>query len=430
MTNTASANDAKAGLIRPEAVEGKAYARLAHPLLIANPSLLRPLTITLFTATLLVAGLALLPLTNSHRGYGVVSAGISSTVVRSAKAGQIVRIVSQGERVTATGAISFIEQPLQTEGGRNPSDGYTARLRKLAGDRDADLKLLNERFALSMSLAAQVERSLIEQISSLEASVQNQSRLVKEAEALTARISGVAAYVTRLDTLALAERTVGAQNRLLDLHSQVKKLKTDLIEKARSKRVLEIDQVREEDKIQRQFQFEEAALLEKAASQNFIIPSPIDGEVLTVYKKRGDWVTAGDEIALVGDRAVSKSKTLSIQIPSELANLLLEKQLVRVWPNGTRRSDPPLVGTVHGIEQRTPEGYRVSGQQPGSAAGSFVAHVALDQVQQSDYGDGIPELRAGSEVEMEIIFGTKRLYETLLPRRLTKTWDQSNSLRK
>ncbi len=429
MTNTASANDAKTGLIRAEALEGKAYARLAHPLLVANPSLLQPLAITLFTATVLVTGLALLPLTHSHRGYGVVSDGMSSTVVRSAKAGQIVRIVSQGERVTATGAISFIEQSFQTEGGRNPSDGYTTRLGKLVSDRDADLKLLNERFALSMSLAAQVERSLTEQISSLEASVQNQSRLVKEAEALTARISGVAAYVTRLDTLALTERTVGAQNRLLDLHSQVKKLKTDLIEQARSKRLLEIDQMREQDKIQRQFQFEESALLEKAASQNFIIPSPIDGEVLTVYKKPGDWVTAGDEIALVGNKSMSKSKTLSIQIPSELANLLLEKQPVRIWPNSTRRSDPPLVGTVHIIEQRTPEGYRVSRQQPGSAAGSFIAHVALDQVQQSKYGDGVPELRAGSAVEMEIIFGTKRLYETLLPRRLAKP-DQSESIRK
>ena len=149
MTNTASANDAKTGLIRAEALEGKAYARLAHPLLVANPSLLQPLAITLFTATVLVTGLALLPLTHSHRGYGVVSDGMSSTVVRSAKAGQIVRIVSQGERVTATGAISFIEQSFQTEGGRNPSDGYTTRLGKLVSDRDADLKLLNERFALS-----------------------------------------------------------------------------------------------------------------------------------------------------------------------------------------------------------------------------------------------------------------------------------------
>lgn len=429
MSTLAAGDRARTTLIRPEALEGKAYARLAHPLLIANPSLVRPLLAAVVTAILVLGVLVFLPLTTSHRGYGVVSAAVNSTVVRATKPGQIVKIANQGERVVSAGPISFIEQPVQTEGGRNPAEGYTIRLHKLVEDRDADIKLIDERFALSMALATEAERSLAEQITSVEHGIRNQARLVNEAEALTARLSGVAEYVTRVDTLALAERTVAAQNRLLDLQAATKKLRSDLGESSRSKRVLEIDHSRERERLRHQFQQEETILLEKATSQNFVIPSPIDGEVLAIYKKRGDWVTAGDEIALIGEHPTGKTKTLSIQIPSELANLLAEKQLVRVWPNGTRRSDSPVVGTVTGIEQNTPEGYRLGGQQPGGAPGSFIAHVSLDEA-QPDFGEGVVELRVGSEIEMEIVFGTRPLYEALLPRRLTRAWTQSNGVRK
>jgi biotin carboxyl carrier protein len=428
MSTAATGNSAKM-LIRPEALEGKSYARLAHPLLVANPSLFRPLLVAAVTSILVLGVLGFTPLTTSYRGYGVVSAAVNSTVVRATRPGQVVKVASQGERTRKGEPISFIEQPVQTDAGRNPAAGYADRLRRLADDRDADIKLLTERYTLSMSLAIDAERALIEQIKTVEKGIRNQAALVSEAEAMTARLSTVAGHVTRLDALALAERTVGAQNRLLDLQAGARKLNSDLTERTRSKRVLEIDHAREQERLRHQFQQEEAALLEKAASHNFVIPSPIDGEVLAVYKRPGDWVTAGDEIAIVGERSASKAKTLSIQVPGELANLLAEKQPVRVWPNGIRRSDSPLVGTVEGIEQRTPEGYRVRGQQPGGAPGSFVAHVSLDEAQR-DFGEGVVELRVGSEVEMEIVFGTKPLYEALLPRRLTKSWARSDGTRK
>lgn len=409
----------KIGLIRPEALEGKAYARLAHPLLIANPSLVRPLLAALATCTLVVATLAFLPLTRSYRGYGVVSASVDATVVRATRPGQIVRVAGAGTHVAAADAVSLIEQPLRTEDGRSPAEAYSSQLGRLARERASDLRLLEERFALSRAARAQSERSLKERLGSLEASIRNQSALVAEAEALFERFSGFSGYVTRLDMLALTERKVSAQNRLLDLQGESRRLQTELAESTRATRISEIDHVREQERLRHEYQVDETALLEKEASQAFTIPSPTGGQVLAVYKKRGDWVSAGDEIALVGERESGAHATaLSIQVPGELANLLAVGQTVRVWPNVARRSDPPLAGSVSLVEQRTPEGYRLSGRQPGSAPGSFVAHVALEA--GSAPGNVPRHMRVGSEVEMEIVFGSRRLYEVLLPQRVAR----------
>ena len=299
-----------AALIRPEALEGKAYARLAHPLIIANPSLKRPLLASLVAAVLVVVGLGVVPVSTSHRGLGVISAAASSTVVRADRQGQVRQIANQGARVSAGSAISVID-------------------------------------------------------------------------------------------------------------SELKRLQTDLAEQTRARRVLEIDNAHAQKRLRPQFQSEDTGLLDKTAGHNFVVPSPTDGEVLAIYKKVGDWITPGDEIALVGQRPSGANKGLTIFVPPEVANLLAEKQLVRVWPNGSGRGDAPLIGTVQTVEQRTLEGYRVHGQQPGAVPGSFVAHVALNEVQAS-YREGLPELRAGSETEVEIVFGSRRLYEALLPRRLAK----------
>lgn len=408
-------------LIRPEALQGKAYARLAHPPLIANPSLKRPLLIAAAALVLVVSAMAAIPIKTSYRGYGVVAATPNARVIRSTRSGQVVRLVKVGDSMMENSVVAVVEQALQTEGGGNPAKSSASRLAMLSQTRQADLRLLNERYMISSAIAAEEEKSLNERLEAAERLARNQGGLVAESETLLSRVAGMNGHVTRLDTLALAERTVNARNRLIELQAEQKKLKSDLADKIRSKRLVEIDHARDVDRTNRQYESSENELLEKATAQSSGMTAGASGTVSVVYKRIGDWVSAGDEIALLGDpnAATDSQARITLQVPAELANLLNERQVARVWPGGSRRGDPAYLGGVFAIEQRTAEGYRLSTQQPGGVPGSFVAHIAIGLAQMSGQLSS-HGLRPGSEVEVEIVFGARPLYEALLPRRLTR----------
>lgn len=405
-------------LIRPEALQGKAYARLALPPLIANPALKLPLLVAACALAMVVGAIAFVPIKSSYRGYGVVAAAPHARVVRATRSGQIIKLAKVGDSMTEDAVVAVVDQAVQTESGRNPAKSSATRLTMLSQTRENDRRLLDERYSLSRAIAVEEERALKERLDATGRLARNQEGLVSESNALLARISGMNDHVTRLDTLALAERTVNARNRLIDLQADLRKLKSDVADKVRSKRLIEIDHTREVDRIARQYEANETELLEKSTSQSTGIMAGVAGSIAAVYKRIGDWVSAGDEVALVGDfqGASDMESRVTLQVPAELANLLSERQVARVWPAGSKRGDAPLIGAVDAIAQRTVEGYRLSRQQPGGVPGSFVAYIALRLVQVDAQGLS-GSLRPGSEVEAEVVFGTRPLYESLLPRR-------------
>jgi biotin carboxyl carrier protein len=402
-----------ASLVRPEALQGKAYARLARPPLIANVPLGRPLAATFASGSAIVALLAVMPVSTSYRGHGIVSEAHATTVIRAPRPGQVMRILTQGSDMEAADAVVEIEQPLLGEGGRDPAALTRAHLSRVIDERDAELRLATERHDLALLQVTERERSLQRQLASRNEATRNIAALARQAQQLADRVAADAAgHVSRLDALAIGERTVAARNRHLELDAEANRLRSELAELARHRRIAQIDRLRELDEIKRRHAAQEAALLERSGAQAFSVPAQRRGTVLAVYRQRGDWVSAGDELVLMGPRGDRGAQLrLKVPVPPELANLVAAGQAARVWVNPKRRSEAPFSAKVLAVEQRA--GTAATAPEHRRA---FVVEVAVD-----DRGvlarSGLADMRPGSRVEVEIIFGAQPLYESLLPRR-------------
>jgi hypothetical protein len=368
-----------------------------------------------------LALLALVPLTNAYRGGGIVAAAPGSVIVRASKAGQLARIAVAGDAVERTSVLAVVEKPAQTESGSSAAKESEERLASLNAKREGVLRLIAEKYEISLLGARQSEALLKERLAMLKTQFRGQQDLAAEAEALRERLAALHGQVTRLDTLSLAERSVAARGRLLELEADMRRTEVELQAKAREMRVLEIDRARESESAARLYSQEQGELLQRATSESSAVLAGAPGVVRVLYKQKGDWVAPGDELAMVsaGGGDAAASRTVTVHVPAAQANLLARGQAARVWPAGSRKADAPLTGKVAAVSQRTAEGSRVRAEA-GSAPGSFVADVALD-AGGANAENGLAMLRAGSEVDVEIVFGSTPLYEALLPKRFTRS---------
>lgn len=403
-------------LLRPESLQGKAYARLSHPLAIAPPSMGRSLGTAAAIVLAITLALTLTPVKGSFRGAGVIAAPKGSHIVRAANTGQVIRIAQEGQVVTPGAVIAVIGQLAQSEGGANPAISISSRIEATRRARESETRLLDEKHRLSMLIATEAETSARDRLTVVEKLTKNQQDLVVESEALYRRVGGTAGYVTRIDALSLAERNTAAKNRLLDMEVEAKRLRQDIVDKQRTRRLLEIEYTREIERLRRQFDAEQGDLIEKSIARNAAVPAAAAGTVATVYKRLGDWVATGDEVALVlEDQTLpSESVHISAGVREDSANKLAIGQLAYVWPYGFHDNDAPLTGTVTRVEQRTRESERLKARQFAGVPGSFVAHIEL---QNSPRLRVLRQrLRPGAEVEVEIVFESLPLYLSLLPR--------------
>lgn len=410
-------------LIRPEALQGKAYARLANPPLIANVALARPVAVALGCAGLLFLLLSLLPVKTSYRATGAVALASTTSPVRAPRAGQLMRIGMPGDRIARAESVAFLEQPIQSDDGRDPAAPTRKSLAQLANDQNQDLRLLSERFELAHQQLLERDRTLAMLRASNTDAIRHTQALAEQAQRLSDKLSSDAAgYVTRIDALALAERTVTAHNHLIDLQTEQVRLQAEQRDVARSRRILAIDRQRELDEVRRKYLTQEAALLDRSGNQRFSVPAPVDGQVLAVFRRLGDWVAAGDDLLLIGPGGSEPGPAhLTVPIPGDLANLLAVGQQAWVWANPKRPNEAPLPARVISVDPLGADTETTSARQSAASpfARAYVARVALDRG-ESLLHSGLAEVRPGSKVDVEIIFGSQPLYEALLPKRLSR----------
>ncbi len=405
-------------LIRPEALAGKEYSRLSHPHRLARVPFLAHGLITACAGVALVAAVAFLPVNNAYRTMGTILHASPSTIVRAPDAGQVTRIAAEGMHLQSGGLIASLAQVREGPGGRNPARMETEALARLAKERDVELRLVEERFALSVQSLRLTEQMERDRLASVKASEGNQALLAEQAQALVDRIAASGGgTVSRMDALAVTERSVAARNRRLELQAERVRIEATLQDLERRRRIQEIDRARELDRLERQFHAEEAASLERLAKQAFSVPAQQGGTVLAVYKQVGDWVAAGDELALLGEPAVAGDLGhVVLEVPAEIATSVRVGQQARIRARVNGASESPMSAHLVALEQRAGEGSRLRGT-PGAAPGASPARSPLDPGQQA-LGPRQADPRVGAKVEVELILDRQRLYETLLPQRM------------
>lgn len=407
--------------MRPEALRGRAYARLARPGLLEGLSLRMPLAVALFAAVSISVLVIYLPISTTYTAYGFVANKQASSVVRAPKTGQLVHVAPLGTDVPDGGVVGQISQAVMAEGGRDPRVLNSEQLRQLTTEREAALRLIEEKFDLSMLQLINREHFLEDRIKVSTSNLRTIESLSEQAQRLSDAVNAEPLrVVSKLDALGISDKAATLKNREFEIRSELDRTKSDLLDIASSKRILTINKLRDRDETRRQFAALEASLLERSGALNMSIPSHSAGRVLATYKQAGEWVNSGDEIALIGPpNQDAWGLKFYVPVSADIANLIKIGQTVRIWVNAHRKGDSPVVGRLVALDRSGEyrEQSRVGLQKQQTS--SFVAVVELEQG-NADNDLALKTLRIESQVEVEIVLGVQRLYEALLPNRLTR----------
>lgn len=407
--------------MRPEALRGRAYARLARPGLLEGLSLRMPLAVALFAAVSISVLVIYLPISTTYTAYGFVANKQASSVVRAPKTGQLVHVAPLGTDVPDGGVVGQISHAVMAEGGRDPRVLNSEQLRQLTTEREAALRLIEEKFDLSMLQLINREHFLEDRIKVSTSNLRTIESLSEQAQRLSDAVSAEPLrVVSKLDALGISDKAATLKNREFEIRSELDRTKSDLLDIASSKRILTINKLRDRDETRRQFAALEASLLERSGALNMSIPSHSAGRVLATYKQAGEWVNSGDEIALIGPpNQDAWGLKFYVPVSADIANLIKIGQTVRIWVNARRKGDSPVVGRLVALDRSGEyrEQSRVGLQKQQTS--SFVAVVELEQG-NADNDLALKTLRIESQVEVEIVLGVQRLYEALLPNRLTR----------
>lgn len=406
-------------LVRPEAVRGKAWARLSRPSLVANASLRLPVTLSVLSLVALVALVAWLPVPATFRHAGIVTQGPRAAIVRSPKAGQLESIAAVAQSVSARQPVAVVAQSLRTDGDRDPRLATSRTLAEIDEAKRSELRLVEERHEASLAQLASRERVLKTRQAGIEQSLANMRSLAEHARKTEERLTTEAAgFITRMDALSIAERATSASNRLLELRMEQDRISAELQDIRGANRIQEIDYQRSAQEIHRRYLNEEMALVDRSAQQGFSLPSPIDGVVRAAYKKPGAWISPGDELLLIETSRAADDDSVIVRVPcpANLINQVVVGQRATVWLNPHRRDEPARSGKVVAVEQSADDGS--SGAQLPEAR-LFAVNVALTRAPSGSQPEAIA-VRVGSEVEVELLLSSQRLYEAILPTRVTR----------
>lgn len=411
-----------AALVRQQSLRGKNYARLARPALMGNVSLGAPVAVAAVAAALLASVLLMLPISTSFVGGGLVGANASPIgVIRAPRDGQLVRIASEGDRVSAGHSVAFIEVRSRSESGDDPAVSNRTELRRIRAATDQELSQIAERHRLLL-LQLQAERQLVTQrLATIATDLEAAEQLTAQAQALSDRVDSDAGLtVSRMDALAIKERVISARARVADLRHESVRLRSALVESTRREQIVAIETSRDTTQIQRKHAQDEASAIARAGAYGSDVLSREDGFVVSASKRAGEWVKAGDELLRTGQSVVGDSaRFVEVPLPDDMGALVKAGQQAWVWPNAMKRAESGIRARVVAVERA---GYftqqwqvEKTGMGPPHAAG-FVARVEVQGLDLESKLAGNVVL--GARVDVEIVVESRRLYQALMPARL------------
>lgn len=408
-------------LVRREALIGKAHARLARPQELAKVSIGKAWAASFLVASALAAGFLALPVSQKFVGIGyVVGGGSNGVIVRASMDGTVAWIAAEGDGIGAGGLVAEIERASRWKAGSSAKDLTRLQLETLSDGEQKEAAYINERYALSVAQIQAERQAKVLRLRTVEASLRSARDLAEVAKALNDRVGAEAAgTVTKLDALAIAERFVSATGRAMALESEAHQLRTDLENSQRQERIAEVDRQRELTTLQKV----NAQAIAEASTRSTTLGSAEvterTGRVTAIYKRQGDWVVAGDQLAALSTGSFPARLVVQVPLPDRFGGAVRKGHVARLWPKGGEAAERPIPGIVQSIERSSKyssnSGVRTEHVGSDRARTGFVATLEL---LEHDEGVLADKLAIGAEMGAEIVLGKKSVLELMLPERL------------
>lgn len=408
------------GLVRAESLRGRAHSRLARPAELWSVSLSAAWWVSGVVVALLTAALLALPVSQSYMGSGyVASSQASGSIIRSSTEGTVKWIAAEGERVGAGERIAEIDRGARTEAAFSAMEAARAHVSLLREAEAKDSALIKERYLLELAQIRTEQASLEARLRETKTSMRDFSEFSEAVAKLNARVNAEApGMIAKVDTLAMAERALNARSRVAQLQSDGENVSSAIASLERRKRMAEIDRDRQLSAMRTSKAQVLAEASVMAATIGSIEVSSTEGKVATAFKKLGDWVRPGDELASVQSLNAPLGQVVMVPLPDRLGGAVAVGQSAMLWLKAGERSERPIRGQIERVDRSS--SYRGVAGTAAIDSGEerrtgFVATLRIEHGQESLH---VEKLAVGSEVGVEIIMGSRSVLNMLIPERI------------
>ena len=247
------------------------------------------------------------------------------------------------------------------------------------------------------------------------------SEFSEAAAKLNARVNGEApGIIAKVDTIAMAERALNARSRVAQLQSDAEQVSSAIANLERRKRMAAIDRDRQLSALRTSRAQVLAEASVRSASIGSVEVSLSEGKVATAFKKPGDWVRAGDELASVQGLNTSHGPVVMVPLPDRLGGAVTTGQSTMLWLKAGERSERPIRGQIERVE-RSSSFKGIAATRAGDAYDQRrTGFVATVRIERGQVNLGVERLAVGSEVGVEIIMGSRPVLDVLIPERIRR----------